>query len=110
MFLVRHSTTFWTIPSTSEVAVPPLLSVEEAATELGTPVRFVRRLVHERRIRFHKIGKYVRIAQDDLQAFIAAGAVPSAPTTSGGAVRYEPELSVPAVTPDVNQRKEPKMT
>lgn len=52
-----------------------LLTVEEAAIELGTPVRFVRRLVHERRIRFHKIGKYVRIARADLDAFVAAGEV-----------------------------------
>ena len=59
-----------------------LLSVEEAATELGTPVRFVRRLVQERRIRFHKIGKYVRIHQDDLAAFIAAGRVDTAPHMS----------------------------
>jgi len=44
-----------------------LLTVEDAAAELGTPVRFVRRLIHERRIRFHKIGKYVRIARIDLQ-------------------------------------------
>lgn len=52
-----------------------LLSVEDAAAELGTPVRFVRRLVYERRIRFHKIGKYVRIAKPDLDEFIAAGEV-----------------------------------
>ena len=52
-----------------------LLSVEDAAAELGTPVRFVRRLVHERRIRFHKIGKYVRIDPEDLAAFIRAGRV-----------------------------------
>ena len=52
-----------------------LLSVEDVATELGTTVRFVRRLVQERRIRFHKIGKYVRIAKDDLSAFIAEGRV-----------------------------------
>lgn len=57
----------------------PLLSVEEAATELGTPVCFVRRLVHERRIRFHKIGKYVRIARADLEAFVAAGEVAPIP-------------------------------
>ena len=57
-----------------------LLTVEDAAAELGTPVRFVRRLVHERRIRFHKIGKYVRIARADLDAFIAAGQVPPAGT------------------------------
>jgi excisionase family DNA binding protein len=52
-----------------------LLTVEETATELGTPVRFVRRLIQERRIRFHKIGKYVRISRDDLTAFVAAGRV-----------------------------------
>ena len=52
-----------------------LLTVEAAAEELGTPVRFVRRLIHERRIRFHKIGKYVRIARPDLEDFIAASAV-----------------------------------
>ncbi|HVU62139.1 MAG TPA: helix-turn-helix domain-containing protein [Mycobacteriales bacterium] len=52
-----------------------LLSVDDVAAELGTPVRFVRRLIHERRIRFHKIGKYVRIDRDDLAAFIAAGRV-----------------------------------
>ena len=57
-----------------------LLTVEDAAAELGTPVRFVRRLVQERRIRFHKIGKYVRIARADLDAFIAAGQVPPAGT------------------------------
>jgi excisionase family DNA binding protein len=61
---------------TEEVRMGALLSVEEVATELGTPVRFVRRLVHERRIRFHKIGKYVRISRSDLEAFIAAGTVP----------------------------------
>ena len=53
----------------------PLLSVEDAAAELGTPVRFVRRLVHERRISFHKIGKYVRIDRADLEAFVAAARV-----------------------------------
>lgn len=52
-----------------------LLSVEDVAVELGTTVRFVRRLVQERRIRFHKIGKYVRIAADDLAVFIADGRV-----------------------------------
>ena len=57
-----------------------LLTVEAAAEELGTPARFVWRLVHERRIRFHKIGKYVRIARSDLDAFIAASQVPPAET------------------------------
>ena len=40
-----------TPPSTG--AVEPLLSVDEAGRRLGTPPRFVRRLVAERRIGFH---------------------------------------------------------
>lgn len=61
-----------------------LLDVETAALALGTPVRFVRRLVAERRIRFHKIGRYVRIDRRDLDAFIAAGTV----EPSGAATGY----------------------
>ncbi len=52
-----------------------MLSVEQAAERLGTPVRFVRHLIAERRIAFHKIGRYVRIASHDLDAFIQAGRV-----------------------------------
>lgn len=55
--------------------IEALLDVETAALTLGTPVRFVRRLVAERRIRFYKIGRYVRIDPRDLDAFIAAGIV-----------------------------------
>lgn len=73
-----------------------LLTVEDAAAELGTPVRFVRRLVYERRIRFHKIGKYVRIARSDLESFIAAGEV--APLPSPTEARRSPELSAPQPT------------
>jgi excisionase family DNA binding protein len=52
-----------------------LLTVGEAADRLGTSVRFVRRLVFERRIAFVKVGRYVRIAEVDLEAFIVAGRV-----------------------------------
>jgi excisionase family DNA binding protein len=52
-----------------------LLTVEEAAERLGTKVRFVRRLVAERRIRFYKVGKYVRFHPDDLTAYIQDGRV-----------------------------------
>jgi excisionase family DNA binding protein len=52
-----------------------LLSVEQAAERLGTSVRFVRRLVFERRIAFVKVGRHVRICPADLDAFIAAGRV-----------------------------------
>jgi excisionase family DNA binding protein len=52
-----------------------LLSVDQAAERLGTSERFVRRLVFERRIPFTKLGRHVRIAAPDLDAFIAAGRV-----------------------------------
>jgi excisionase family DNA binding protein len=52
-----------------------LLTVKETAERLGTSVRFVRRLVFERRIAYVKLGGHVRIASRDLDAFIAAGRV-----------------------------------
>ena len=52
-----------------------LLTVEEAADRLGTSVRFVRRLILERRIAYTKLGRHVRIASRDLDAFIRAGRV-----------------------------------
>ena len=52
-----------------------LLTVEEAAARLGTPTRFVRRLVAERRIPFSKIGKYVRFRVEDIDSFIDAGRI-----------------------------------
>ncbi len=59
----------------SGAGVGRLLSVSEAAEAMGTPERFVRRLIAERRIAYHKIGKYVRIAEVDVLAFVAAGRV-----------------------------------
>jgi excisionase family DNA binding protein len=52
-----------------------LLTVEEAADRLGTSVRFVRRLIAERRIAYIRIGRHVRIAEADLASFIAAGRI-----------------------------------
>ena len=52
-----------------------LLSVEQAAERLGTSVRFVRRLIAERRIAYTKLGRHVRITGRDLDAFVAAGRV-----------------------------------
>jgi excisionase family DNA binding protein len=52
-----------------------LLTVEQAAGRLGTSVRFVRRLVFERRIAYVKVGRHVRITARDLDAFIAASRV-----------------------------------
>jgi excisionase family DNA binding protein len=54
---------------------PVLLTVEQTADRLNTTVRFVRRLIAERRIAYHKIGRHVRIAEADLNRLIAAGRV-----------------------------------
>ena len=52
-----------------------LLTVEEAAERLDTSVRFLRRLIAERRIAFVRVGRHVRIDPANLEAFIAAGRV-----------------------------------
>jgi excisionase family DNA binding protein len=57
------------------MSLEKLLTVGEAADALNTTPRFVRRLIAERRIRFHHVGRHVRIAQRDLEAFVEAGRV-----------------------------------
>ena len=52
-----------------------LLTVDEAAERLGTSARFIRRLIAERRIAYTKLGRHVRIATRDLDAFVASGRV-----------------------------------
>ena len=52
-----------------------MLTVEQAAQRLGTKVRFVRRLVAERRIRFYKVGKYVQFHPDDIADYLRQGRV-----------------------------------
>jgi len=43
-----------------------LLSVDDAAKVLGTTARFPRRLIAERRIRFVRVGRHVRIPESEL--------------------------------------------
>jgi excisionase family DNA binding protein len=52
-----------------------LLTVQEAADQLGTSVRFVRQLIAERRIAYVRVGRHIRIAEADLASFVAAGRV-----------------------------------
>ena len=53
----------------------PLIDIEQAAERLGVTVRFMRRLIDERRIPYHKIGKYVRFDPADLDRFAMQGRV-----------------------------------
>lgn len=47
-----------------------LLTVAEAAEYLNTSVRFVRRLISQRRIAYVKLGRHVRIAEADIRTFV----------------------------------------
>jgi excisionase family DNA binding protein len=51
------------------------LTVAQAAEVLGTTERFPRRLIEERRIRFTRIGRHVRIPESALAEYIKAGTV-----------------------------------
>jgi excisionase family DNA binding protein len=62
-----------------DVTAPALLTVEQAAERLSTGPRFIRRLIAERRIEFHKVGRHVRISERALADFIEGGRV--APVT-----------------------------
>jgi excisionase family DNA binding protein len=62
-----------------------LLTVAQVADLLGTSERFPRRLIAERRIRFIRVGRHVRIPESALSDFINAGTVEPAILT-----RYRP--------------------
>ena len=55
--------------------VERLFTIEEAADALGTSTRFPRRLVAQRRIRFVKVGKFVRIPESFINEFVDEGTV-----------------------------------
>jgi excisionase family DNA binding protein len=57
------------------VEVERLLTVAQVAELLGTTERFPRRLIAERRIRFVRVGRHVRIPESALVEFVAAGMV-----------------------------------
>lgn len=52
-----------------------LLSVDQAADLLGTTSRFPRRLIAERRIRFVRVGRHVRIPRGALAEYVKANTV-----------------------------------
>jgi excisionase family DNA binding protein len=58
-----------------ETLLDRFLTVAQAAELLNTSERFVRRLIEERRIVFHRFGRHVRISAAVLGEFIEAGRV-----------------------------------
>jgi excisionase family DNA binding protein len=54
---------------------PTIVDVSGAAQYLGTSERFIRRLVSERRIAYHHVGRLVRFDVADLRAYLDANRV-----------------------------------
>lgn len=50
------------------------LNIEQAADYLNVSVRFMRRIVGDRRVRHFKVGKFLRFDPADLDAFATASA------------------------------------
>jgi len=50
-----------------------LLDVDAAAEHLGVTVRFMRRVIIERRLKHYKVGSLVRFDVADLDAYVDAG-------------------------------------
>lgn len=57
------------------VSLERLMTVAQAAELVNTSERFWRRMIAERRIRFVRVGRHVRIPESALRDFIAAGLV-----------------------------------
>jgi excisionase family DNA binding protein len=53
----------------------PLLTINDTAVRLGVTPRFVRRLVAERQITFHRVGKFIRFDPTDVEALVGEGRV-----------------------------------
>jgi excisionase family DNA binding protein len=53
----------------------PPLTLDEAANYLNVSGRYMRRLVAERRIAYHKVGHFLRFRVADLERFLQAGRV-----------------------------------
>jgi excisionase family DNA binding protein len=56
-------------------SVEPPLTIQEAAAYLNVSLRYMRRLVSERRITYHKVGHFLRFRVGDLDRFLTAGRV-----------------------------------
>ncbi len=54
----------------------PLLTIDEAATYLNVPARWVADAVRQRKVRCTRIGKHVRFRIEHLEELIAAGEQP----------------------------------
>jgi excisionase family DNA binding protein len=50
--------------------IPQLVTIDRLAERLGVTERFIRRLVAEDRIPYHKLGKPIRFAEDEVAEWL----------------------------------------
>lgn len=55
----------------------PLLDKHQVAQRLNVGIRFVERLIAEKRIAYVKVGRHVRIRVSVLERFLAVSSIPS---------------------------------
>jgi excisionase family DNA binding protein len=55
----------------------PMMTVRDAATSLGLREITVRKMIRDRSISVFRIGRAVRISQEEVQRLIARGTVPA---------------------------------
>jgi len=48
----------------------PLMDIGDLAASLKVKESYIRRLIHERRIPFHKIGKFIRFNPDEIDTWV----------------------------------------
>lgn len=54
---------------------PALIGVEQLADELGVSVRYVRRIIAERRIPYVKVGHLIRFERDEVDRWVETNRV-----------------------------------
>lgn len=65
------------MPTDTRSARSRLLTIEQAAEQLGVTPRMVRRLTGNRQLPFVKVGRLVRIREDDIAHCVSEWTVPS---------------------------------
>ena len=58
------------------ITIEKLYTKSEAAAQLNVPVRFVERCVSQRRVRFIRVGRYIRIPESAIAELLTAGESP----------------------------------
>jgi excisionase family DNA binding protein len=71
-------------PTNDRGDVEQLLTKEEAARILKVAVRYIDRCVLERRIRFVKLGRYIRIPRSAIDEYVARCTVDARPAELAG--------------------------